>query len=174
MRGDKEFYGSVLRDGSVRASWGVKMTGDIMLEALVETGNQIDSAWSMYIVVHLGLFWFFFLVHRPLLFIERVVALFAYAAFVFINGKGLLTTYTFLEALRSDIVANFRSELANAPSTARALAEAYFGGREEMILITHGVAFVIVALFVMFRNTIIGRYERAFPNQAPSARGLLD
>jgi hypothetical protein len=143
------------------------MTAEGMLEALVETGNQIDSAWSMYIVVHLGLFWFFFLVHRPLLFIERVVALFAYGAFAFINGNGLLTTYTFLEALRSDIVANFGRELANAPSTARALAEAYFGDRQEMIFITHGIAFAIVAVFVMFRNTIIGRYERLFPKHTP-------
>jgi hypothetical protein len=149
------------------------MTAEGMLEALVETGNQIDSAWSMYIVVHLGLFWFFFLVHRPLLFIERVVALFAYAAFAFINGNGLLTTYAFLEAIRSDLVRNFGRELANAPSTLQALNLAFFGDRTEMILITHGVAFVIVALFVMFRNTIIGRYERFFPKHAPSA-GLAD
>jgi hypothetical protein len=149
------------------------MTAEGMLEALVETGNQIDSAWSMYIVVHLGLFWFFFLVHRPLLFIERVVALFAYAAFAYINGNGLLITYGFLEALRADLVANFGRELANAPATARALAGFYFGERQEMIMVTHGVALLVVAGFIMFRNTIIGRYARMFPKHAPE-KGLLD
>ena len=129
--------------------------------------------WLLSVVVHLGLFWVFFLVHRPLLLLERVVALFAYAAFAFINGNGLLTTYAFLEAVRSDLVRNFGRELANAPATAQALGLAFFGDRQEMILITHGVAFAIVAGFVMFRNTIIGRYERLFPKHAPSAN-LVD
>ena len=45
------------------------MNAEAVLEALLQTANQVDNQWSMYIVVHLGLFWFFFLVHRPLLFI---------------------------------------------------------------------------------------------------------
>jgi hypothetical protein len=154
-------------------------TGDIMnsaalIEAMVETGNQIDSAWSMYIVVHLGLFWFFFLVHRPLLLIERVVALFAYGGFAFINGNGLLTTYAFLEAIRTDLVTGFRSEFVKAPATAQALASTYFGDREDMIFVTHGLAFLIVALFLIFRNTIINRYEHYFPKHAQTKGSLLD
>ncbi len=150
------------------------MNASAVLDAMVQTGNQIDSEWSMYIVVHLGLFWFFFLVHRPLLFVERAVAIFAYAAFAFINGNSLLTTYNFLEALRRDLLSAYAADLANLPTTQGELAMAYYGGREELILITHGGAFLVVALFLMFRNRMIRRYERVFPTHAQTHGGLVD
>jgi hypothetical protein len=149
------------------------MNAAALLEAFVETGNQIDSEWSMYIVVHLGLFWFFFLVHRPLLFIERAIALFAYGAFAYINGGGLINSYNFLEALRTDMISRFRSELANTPELANTLASTFYGARDEVILVTHCGAFVIVALLLLFRNSIIRRYETVFPKHTSERVGLL-
>ncbi len=149
------------------------MNAAAVLEAMVETGHQIDSQWSMYIVVHLGLFWFFFLVHRPLLLIERATALFAYSAFAFINGNALISTYNLVEAMRLDLVTRFRSDLANTPETARWLAGAFYGDRGELIMVTHFGAFAIVALLLIFRNVMIRRYERLFPKHAPSGTGLL-
>jgi hypothetical protein len=150
------------------------MTATALLEALIQTGTKIDSLWSMYIVVHLGLFWFFFLVHRPLLFVERAVALFAYATFAFINGNALQNSYDFLEAMRSDLVSRFQSELAGAPQTASSLVNAYFGDRDGLILITHAGAFAVVALFILFRNLMIRRYERLYPRHAQTHGGVLD
>jgi len=149
------------------------MNASSLLEAMVSTGSQIDSEWSMYIVVHLGLFWFFFLVHRPLLVVERFIALFAYGAFAYINGNSLISTYNLLEAMRSDLVMRFRNELANTPAMARVLAENYYGGREELIYVTHGAALVVVALLLIFRNAIIRRYERDFPRHADNL-GVAD
>ena len=147
------------------------MNASSLLEAMVETGNQIDSEWSMYIVVHLGLFWFFFLIHRPLLLVERAIALFAYGAFAYINGNSLISTYNMLEAMRSDLVTSFRDALANTPATANELAQNYYGGRDELILVTHGAAFAVVALLLAFRNVIIRRYERDFPRHADLGTG---
>lgn len=148
------------------------MNAASLLEAMVSTGNQIDSEWSMYIVVHLGLFWFFFLVHRPLLVIERAIALFAYGSFVYINGNSLIGTYNLLEAMRSDLVGHFRNELAATPQMAKVLAATAYDGREEVIYMTHGAAFVVVALLLIFRNVIIRRYERDFPKHADLGAGL--
>jgi hypothetical protein len=153
---------------------GGMMTASSVLDAMIQTGNQIDSQWSMYIVVHLGLFWFFFLVHRPLLFVERAIALFAYGAFAYINGNGLLYTYNFLEALRIDMLDRFQSELAGMPQMANALATTSFGDREEFILITHLGAFGVVAMFLLFRNLMIRRFERLYPRYAQTGGGLLD
>ncbi|WP_088343119.1 MULTISPECIES: hypothetical protein [Rhodomicrobium] len=144
-----------------------------LLEAMVETGNQIDSEWQMYIVVHLGLFWFFFLVHRPLLLIERGVALFAYGAFAFINGNGLISTYNLIEAMRLDLITRLKADMSSAPQTATALANVYYGDRTETILITHVGAFFVVAIFLLFRNVMIRRYQKVFPG-AVSTGGLLD
>ncbi len=149
------------------------MTAASILEAMIQTGNQIDSQWSMYIVVHLGLFWFFFLVHRPLLFIERAIALVAYGGFAFINGKALIGTYSFLEAMRRDLLAGFSNELARTPEMANAIAGAFYGDRQELIYMTHGAAFAVVALFLLFRNVMIRRYDRVFPRHVQTGSGLL-
>jgi hypothetical protein len=149
------------------------MNASSLLEAMVSTGSQIDSEWSMYIVVHLGLFWFFFLIHRPLLVVERAIALLAYGAFAYINGNSLISTYNLLEAMRSDLVTRFRDALANTPQMARVLAADYYGGREELIYGTHGAAFAVVALLLIFRNVIIRRYERDFPRHAGSSGSVL-
>jgi hypothetical protein len=150
------------------------MNASSLLEALVSTGNQIDSEWSMYIVVHLGLFWFFFLIHRPLLFLERGIALFAYGAFAYINGNSLIGTYNLLEAMRSDLVTRFRDALVNTPQMARVLAAESYGAREELIYVTHGAAFAVVALLLIFRNTIIRRYEHDFPRHADVSNSVPD
>jgi hypothetical protein len=147
------------------------MNAATLLGALVSAGAQIDSEWSMYIVVHLGLFWFFFLVHRPLLLIERAIALFAYAAFIYINGNSLIGSYNLLEAMRSDLVTRFRDGLANTPEMAKVLTASYYGGREELIYVTHGAALVVVALLLIFRNRIIRRYEHDFPRHADPETG---
>jgi hypothetical protein len=149
------------------------MNASSLLEALVSTGNQIDSEWSMYIVVHLGLFWFFFLVHRPLLVIERAIALFAYGSFAYINGNSLIGTYNLLEAMRVDLIGHFRNELGNTPQMAQVLAATSYAGREELIYITHGAALVVVTLLLIFRNAIIRRYERDFPKHADMGAGLM-
>ena len=148
------------------------MNASSLLDAMVSTGNQIDSEWSMYIVVHLGLFWFFFLIHRPLLVVERAIALFAYGAFAYINGNSLISTYNLLEAMRSDLVTRFRDELANTPQTAKVLAENFYGGRDELIFVTHGAALLVVALLLIFRNAIIRRYERDFPRHADTSSSV--
>ena len=149
-----------------RSEWGGVMTAANLLDTLVQTGSQIDNRWWMYIVVHLGLFWFFFLVHRPLLLIERAVALFAYAAFDYINGNSLRSAYRFLGAMRGDLVAGFADELAKIPQTANILAASSISGRDDLIFVTHGVAFFVVAVFLIFRNVMIRRYERLFPGFA--------
>lgn len=138
------------------------MTAEAVLNALLQTANQVDNQWSMYIVVHLGLFWFFFLVHRPLLFIERAIAMFAYGAFGIINGNALIDTYTFLEAMRQDLLNGFPNELIETPRIADALAGINYADTTQLIYLTHGVAFAVVALFLIFRNAMVRRYERLF------------
>lgn len=138
------------------------MNAEAMIDALIQTSNQVDNQWSMYIVVHLGLFWFFFLVHRPLLFIERAVALFAYGAFDYINGSALVDSYSFLESMRLDLLTNLQGELANTPRLENMLSLINYADTTQIILLTHGLAFCIVTLFLVFRNTMVSRYRRYY------------
>ena len=143
------------------------MDGAGLLEVWVDAGAKIDNLWSMYIVVHLGLFWFFFLVHRPLLIVERILAVFAYICFAYINGFALINSYAFLEALRRDLVAKFVRDFSqSAPETLRVLGGVSYDGRAEMIAVTHLGAFVLVLILFILRNIMIRRYFAAYPDQA--------
>ena len=138
------------------------MTAEAVFQALIQTSSQVDNQWSMYIVVHLGLFWFFFLVHRPLLFVERAIALFAYGAFVVINGSALIDSYNFLEAMRQDLLTNLGGQLASTPRMEGALSSINYADTTQIILLTHGIAFFVVLLFLVFRNLMVSRYQRLF------------
>ena len=149
------------------------MNASQMLEAFLLAGEQINNEWSMYIVVHLGLFWFFFFMHRPLLIIERLIAIFAYGIFAFINGNGLISTYDTLEAIRNDLVNRFPEAFNAAPELARVLANTNYAGRDELIMLTHGCAFVVVMLLFLFRNMMIRRYYQCFPEQMGNQGGAF-
>lgn len=142
------------------------MSGEALLEAWIDAGTKIDNLWSMYIVVHLGLFWFFFLVHRPLLIVERAIAIFAYVCFAYINGNALIHAYQFLEAVRLDLVTRAAREFAQAPQTLRVISAVSFEGRDELIWLTHIGGFVLVLTLFVLRNVMIRRYFAAYPDQA--------
>lgn len=135
------------------------MNAASLMENFVEVGMKIDNLWSMYIVVHLGLFWFVLLIHRPMLSIERIMAWFAYTAFVFVNGNALLGSYRLLESLRIDLVTNFRTGFTGAQNTLELLTSATYADRINLIFLTHVGAAILVGLFLAFRNRILSWHD---------------
>jgi hypothetical protein len=144
--------------------WGkMTMSGADLLEVWSSAGDKIDNLWQMYIVVHLGLFWFFFLVHRPLLIVERLIAVFAYVVFAYINGNALIKAYQLFEAMRSDLVTKYARDFAQAPETLRMLSSDSYAGRDELIWLTHMGGFTLVLCLFIMRNVMIRRYFAAYP-----------
>ncbi len=143
------------------------MTVAVLMDALMSVSAKLDNLWSMYIVVHLGILWFLFLVHRPLLLAERMIALIAYGGFVVVNSRALMHSYALVESLRSDLVTQFGQELAQVPETMQFMSARAAGthpqGAEDLIMISHGVALVIVALLIIFRNSMIRHYYKLYP-----------
>jgi len=158
----------MLAEGETVAGEGC-MTAQQLLDGLLAAGTKIDNLWSMYIVVHLGVFWFFFLMQRPLLFIERFMALLAYSIFAYINGMALISSYRLLEAMRSDAVLNFRDAFARTPETLRMMMTVDYSDRDVLILLTHLGAWVFVALILLFRNSMIRYYRRHYPEYSANS-----
>ncbi len=150
------------------------MNGAALLDTYVAAGTKIDNLWSMYIVVHLGLFWFFFLVHRPLLIVERAIAIFAYVCFAYINGNALINSYRFLEAVRQDLIGRISRDLAQAPETLKTIAGVSYAGRDELIWITHVGGFALVLTLFVLRNVMIRRYFATYPELSGHQSGLTD
>jgi hypothetical protein len=129
----------------------------------------------MYIVVNLGLLWFFFLVHRPLLFIERVIAWGAYGGFIYVNGGALISAYTRLEAVRLDLTKNFAQDFAQAPELFKELIGQNYDERIILIAFTHLGALMLFLVLFAFRNVMIRRYYRIYPEQiGQSKSSILD
>jgi hypothetical protein len=141
------------------------MTLEILFETIQSQAMKIDNIWQMYLVVHLGIFWFFFLMHRPLLIIERAIAMVSYSIFCVINGSSLVNSYKYLEALRRDTLLSFADGLQSVPSVTNVLSQWDFSGRLTVIFITHGGAWLLVMLIMLFRNSMVAYYYRHYPPQ---------
>jgi hypothetical protein len=143
-------------------------------QTLVMISNKVDGLWQMYIGVHLGIFWLLFFMHRPLLAIERFIALIAYTFFAAVNGKAMMDTYALLDSLRLDLLNNFPDAVARVPDTAALMQSVDYGDRTMLILISHGLAWALVVLTLAFRNQMIKAYQRRFPGQAEPARAAAE
>lgn len=139
------------------------MAFETIFQSMMQQGGKIDNLWSMYIVVHLGVFWFFFLLHRPLLVLERAIALLAYTLFAFINGTALANSYVLLESMRIDVIESFRTQMALAPQVFHTLTMTDYSARPSLIYLTHVGAWVFVMLILAFRNSMISYYYRTYP-----------
>jgi len=143
-------------------------------QTLVMISNKVDGLWQMYIGVHLGIFWLLFFMRRPLLAIERFIALIAYTFFAAVNGKAMMDTYALLDSLRLDLLNSFPEAVARVPDTAALMQSVDYGDRTMLILISHGLAWVLVVLTLAFRNQMIKAYQRQFPGHAEPARAAAE
>lgn len=140
-----------------------------VLQAFIAMNTKTDSVWSMYIVVHLGVLWFIFVGHRPLLAVERLMAFAGYTVFIFANARSLDDSYLMLQAMRLDIMGTLRTQFAVMPETFKSIVEVDYALRQQVIFVSHGVAWVVVLLVLGFRNRLIAQYHRAFPEHAAQA-----
>jgi hypothetical protein len=138
-----------------------------VLQAFFALSAKIDSVWSMYIVVNLGVLWFIFLSQRPFLFLERLMAFAGYTVFMYANANSLIDSYQMLQAMRLDIISSLRTQVQTMPEIFKAIAEIdYEWSRSHLILMSHGVTWAVMVLFLGFRNWMIAYHRRAFPEHA--------
>jgi len=146
--------------------WGVDMDAANWVQNFFAAGAKIDGLWSMYVVVQLGILWFVFLVHRPLLIIERLLALCGYGFFLFANGQSLIHGYKLSEAMRYDLVNHFKDGFTNMPDMFKVLTSLDYSDRGDMIFWTHGVAWMAAAGILLFRNKMVRYYAQQYPEHA--------
>jgi hypothetical protein len=104
--------------------------------------------------------------------VERLLAIMAYVGFAVINGKALINSYIFYEAIRHDLVSRFSRELASAPETLSVLNATSYATHDDIIWMTHGGGFVVVLVLFVFRNVMIKRYFEIYPDQI--GKSLID
>jgi hypothetical protein len=74
--------------------------------ALNSTHQLIDSAWNIFIFVHIAFLGGIYSLSRPLSVIEKLVALCLYVFFAYMNSGSLVYSYDLYRSLVVDIIPN--------------------------------------------------------------------
>lgn len=138
-----------------------------LFNGVIAVGAKIDNLWSMYIGVQLAVFWLILTVDRPLMYIERITAFVAHTGFSYINGMSLIGSYKFLETLKDELI-NDKSAFLSKYNKLQALAETWtFVDREQLIMLTHGGAWIIIGIILVFQNKMFVGAARTAAKKHP-------
>lgn len=76
---------------------------DQLMAIAVSLSNRLDTHWTLFITVHLALIGGIIYVDRPLLKVEKLVAVFVYTGFALVNYVMMMNQMMFLKSIYLDI-----------------------------------------------------------------------
>jgi hypothetical protein len=128
-----------------------------LVEAILQVHAQIDFLWQFFMSVQIAVFALLFIYDdavESLNVLARMLAIAAIGLFDWINGNALRAAYALLDAFHQQ----FRADFGQAERFQSALYERFvlarFDGRDSMVAISHGTAFVVVVLALLWRGFI--------------------
>lgn len=126
---------------------------DVLIDAIIETRQQIDFLWQFFMTVQIAIFALVVLYDEAvekLNLLARGLAIFAIALFDYINGNALQKTYRLLDAMMDQYRVLYGQVDRFQPQFYEHFVMASFADRPGIVLITHGLALavVIVALIL--------------------------
>lgn len=129
----------------------------VLIEAIIDTRTQIDFIWQVFITVHIALFALLFIYSEAVdrwNALARIFALAGIALFDWINGKALVSTYLLLDAMQDQYRVLYGQVDRFQPKFYEHFVLAQYADRPDMVLITHGLAFVVVFVVLIARHLI--------------------
>jgi hypothetical protein len=133
------------------------MQEQTMIDAIMHMRSQIDFLWQFFVTVQLALFALIFIYDEAvdsLNWFARVLALCGLAIFSYINGSALRNAYDLLAALHAQYKLDYGQPGRFTDVLQRTLVNADFTGRENMIMVTHGLAFSVVMLALIMPSFV--------------------
>ena len=141
------------------------MQEQTMMDAIMHVRGQIDFLWQFFVTVQLALFALIFIYDEAvdsLNAFARALALSGIAIFSYINGNALRGAYELIQALHQQYRQDYGQPGRFLPALQAAFVDIDYGGREQMIMVTHGLAFAVVAMALVFPAFVQHR-RGAFP-----------
>jgi hypothetical protein len=124
-----------------------------MVEAIMQVRGQIDFLWQFFVTVQLALFALIFIYDEAVDSLNgfaRLLALAGIGIFSYINGNALRGAYELINALHHQYRLDYGRPGRLLPELQRTFVEIDYGSRSEMIMMTHGLAFAVVAMALLF------------------------
>lgn len=134
-----------------------------LIEAILSIRSQIDFLWQFFVTAHIAIFALLFIYDEAvesLNVVARFLALAGIAAFEWINGKALASTYMLLDATLDQYRALYGEASRFQPGFFHHFVGQSFADRPAMVLVTHSLAFVVILLALLSREFIQTRKER--------------
>ena len=128
-----------------------------MIDAIMHLRGQIDFLWQFFVTVQLALFALIFIYDEAvdsLNGLARLLALFGLGMFSWINGKALRGAYRLIAAVHEQYKFDYGQVGRFKPALQQAFVDVDYSGRDEMVFVTHGVAFAVVAMALLFPSFI--------------------
>lgn len=129
----------------------------VLIEAIIDTRTQIDFIWQLFITLHIALFALLFIYGRAVDHwnaLARFFALAGIAIFDWINGKALVSTYLLLDAMQDQYRAIYGQVERFQPKFYEHFVLAQYADRPDVVLLTHGMAFLVVFIVLIARRLI--------------------
>ena len=141
------------------------MQEQTMMDAIMHVRGQIDFLWQFFVTVQLALFALIFIYDEAvdsLNGLARTLTLFGLGLFGYINGNALRSAYELINALHQQYRQDYGQPGRFLPALQHAFVDIDYGARDQMVTITHGLAFAVVAMALLFPAFIQHRH-RTYP-----------
>ncbi len=137
---------------------GAAMTLYELLDIIESEHDRINMLWNFFIWIHLTIMGAMVLLPRRIGFIERLVVIFAYSGFMYMNRNAVIDAYDYLFILQEEVAA-----FAGHDGAGAGLVEYWramdFDARLNFLPYLHQVA-AGVTIFAILAMNFVGRKER--------------
>ena len=133
------------------------MDQQALVAAVVGARSQLDFIWNFFVTVHIAVFALLFIYDHAIDALNpfgRVLSLAGIALFDWINASALINTYQLLDAFHDQYRVSFGAMEKLAPLYVERFVNASFVAYPTRVLFTHGLAFLVVSLALIWPNFI--------------------
>jgi hypothetical protein len=127
----------------------------ILVDAIMHTRGQLDFLWQFFVTVQLAIFALLFIYDDAVDSMNRTargLAIAAIGMFDWINGGALRSCYGLLDALHQQYRADYGQSKRFQPVFYELFVQQRYEGKDNMLMLTHGLAFGVVALALIWRQ----------------------
>jgi hypothetical protein len=128
-----------------------------IIDTIMHTRGQVDFLWQFFVTVQLAVFALLFIYDDAVDSMNRTaraLAIIAFGMFDWINGHALRSSYALLDALHQQYRADYGQSSRFQPAFYELFVQQRYEGKESMLMLTHGLAFGVVMMALIWRQFI--------------------
>lgn len=147
----------------IGSSWGGTMIEEpAMIDAIIDTRQQIDFLWQFFVTVQIAIFALLFIYDRAvenMNFVAKIMGLAGIALFSWINGNALANTYLLLDSMVQQYAVWYGTPGRFEPGFLEHFVQASYTDRPQLVLMTHTMAFAVVLLALLTRKLLRPKHK---------------